>query len=198
MKILATGVNKIAGTNFTTSFQILSCLIIVLFLSSCSASSRFENQDFSNKPVNLNNAEEREKFEEISREIEKNRSLWREKNISDYDFVCERRVEGEGGDFIITIKVRANETLPVNREDVTLPVIKDNNRFTVKDINNFPYYKETNSIEKLFDYIQRMLEEGYRVKVTFNNQYGFPEQIEIITLGNGWISIKIKQFQIVK
>lgn len=188
MKILVTVVDKITGTNFTTSFQILSCLVIVLFLSGCSTNSRFENRDFSNKPVNLNNAEEREKFEEISSEIEKKRSLWREKNISDYDFVCERLAEGVGGDFTVTIKVRNNKTLP----------IEDINRFQFKDINDFPYYKEINSIEKLFDYTRRMLEEGYRVRVAFNNQYGFPEEIGIKTDGNGWVSIKIKQFEIIK
>ncbi len=182
---------KLISTN-----TILVCLFFVLSFSACasifenkSKNSRFENRDFSNKPVNLNNAEERQKFEEISREIEKKRSLWRERNISDYDFVCERFAEGVGGDFTVAIKVRENETLPVK---------KDNNRFSVKDINDFPYYKEINSIEKLFDYVQRMLEEGYRVRVTFNNQYGFPEQTRITTGGNGWVSVNIKQFQIVK
>lgn len=164
-------------------------LVAIFQLFSCSSSnSRFENQDFSNKPVNLNNAEERRIFEEISREIEKKRSLWRENNISDYDFVCERSVEGVGGDFTVTIKVRDNKTLP----------IKDIKRFQFKDINDFPHYKEINSIEKLFDYAQRMLEEGYRVRVIFDNQYEFPEEIGIKTGGNGWVSIKINQFQIVK
>jgi hypothetical protein len=198
MKILVTGASKIYGMNLTTSSQILICLITIVFLlQGCSTiqlsnpetESRFENKDFSNKPVNLNNSEERQKFEEISREVEKNRSVWKEKNISDYDFVCERHGEGSGGDFIVATKVRRNQTLHVN---------KDNNMFSVKDINDFPYYKEINSIEKMFDYIQGMLEEGYRIKVTFDNQYGFPEQIEIKMDGSGWVNIKIKQFQIVK
>ena len=171
--------------------ELLICLLFVLTFCACSSmDSRFENRDFTNKPVNLKNEQERQKFEEISREIEKNRSLWREKNISNYDFVCERRVEGVGGDFTVTINVRGNEALPV----------KDNekNRFTVKDINDFPYYKEINSIEKLFDFTQRMLEEGWRVNVTFDTQYGFPKDVGIKTDGTGWISIKVKQLEIVE
>jgi hypothetical protein len=170
--------------------QLLIYLFLVVTFSACSSTdSRFDNRDFSNRPVNLDNYQEKREYYALCSKIMENRSLWREKNISNYDFELERFGEGVGGDFIVATEVRNNE--PRRAKDIKLP--------KVRDINDLPhFYKEINSIEKLFDYTQRMLGERYRVTVTFNTQYGFPENLEIKTEGNGWIRIKVTQLQIVE
>ncbi len=166
----------------------LICLLFVTSFSGCasifenkSKNSRFENQDFSNKPVNLNNEQDRQKFEEISSELEKNRNLWREKNIFNYDFEVQRLAEGVGGDFTLTFKVRNNETLPIKTD--------------------YPYpdrYEDINSIEELFDYSQQMLERGNSVSIAFNQEFGFPEHVGISGGGTSWVSIYIRKFQIIQ
>jgi hypothetical protein len=183
MKISISGASSLVRTHLVTIFQILICMIVSSQLINCSTSSQFQNKDFSNKPVNLNNEKERQKFEEISREVERNRSLWKEKNISNYDFEIENFAEGMGSDWTQTFKVRDNKTLPVKRKYDYPPPSR---------------YENINSVEKLFDYIQQSLETGYSVSVTFNKEYGYPEDIGMLTGGNGWVSTKIKQLEIVK
>lgn len=143
-----------------------------------------QNQDFSNRPVNLNNEKERQKFEEISSKINQNRNLWKEKNVSNYDFKIQRYAEGVGGDFNLKFEVRGNKTLPVKRE------------------NNYPhpnYYEEINSVEKLFNHIQQTLERGYDIDVEFDKEYGFPKSIKSISkISTGYEFLEIKRLEIVK
>jgi hypothetical protein len=109
--------------------------------------------------------------------------LWREKNIANYNFEIQRFAEGIGGDWNLKFNVRDNKTLPLE------------NKY------NYPspkQYEEISSVEKLFDYTQKLLETGYQVNVKFDEEYGFPEDIAMKTEGTGYLSIEIKKFEIVK
>lgn len=149
-----------------------------------STNLRLENRHFPNKPVNFNDELERQKFEEISREIEKNRNLWKEKNISNYDFEVEHFIEGIDGHWKLTFKVRDDQIL-----------LAENKKYHV------PYYeyKRVNSVDKLFDYIWQSLEEGREVHVKFDKEYGFPKSItNSDRKSTGYETFLIERLEIVK
>lgn len=144
------------------------------------ATNKFENKDFSNKPVNLNDEKDRKQFEILINELRRNRNLWVEKKVTNYDYLCEHFQEGIGSDFNLTFKVRDGKPLPID-----------------KDFQ--PYqYEYADTIEELFDIIQKSLEEGYRVNVKYNKEYGYPLEIGTLGTGNAWASTKIKRFEIVQ
>ena len=75
--------------------------------------NRLANKDFSNKPVNLNNQKDKEKCDKQIEELNKSRDLWKEQNISDYDFVCEAFNPSMIVFSPVLIKVRGNQTVSV-------------------------------------------------------------------------------------
>jgi hypothetical protein len=147
--------------NLTAIFQILICLIIGSQLIGCS----------TDQATGLS-------------QIERNRNLWKEKNVSSYDFEMEHFAEGMGRDWTRTFKVRDRKTLPLESNNGYPP------RFQYEDID---------SIGKLFDYIQKS-ETEFNANVRFNKDYGYPEEIRLSAKGgsNAWVSIKIKRLEIVQ
>lgn len=120
-------------------------------------------------------------------EVERNRRLWQESKIENYDFEIERHAEGMGGDWTLNFNVRNNETLPVK----------------TKNKLDYPpafQHENINSVRKLFDYVQQQsVKEDQNVSVAFDEKYGFPKQIRITSKkSNGWLSIEVKQFEVVK
>lgn len=145
------------------------------------------NRDFTNRPVNLNNPKEKAKFDKLIVEFNKNRSLWKSNNISDYDYFCE--VFG-GGMTVYNpaiIKVRENKTFSVEE------VVKSqyHKQFNLKGIS--PY-------EEMFDSIQKQLEMGCSVNVKYHKKYGYPEEwwAECISAFDSYSIIRVSKFEIIK
>jgi len=164
-------------------WAILIGLSIIFLLIGCSKNQTANSVNKISANRSFRNEEERQNFEEVVRNLEKNRALWSEKKISNYDFVIERFAEGMGGDWTRTFNVRDNKTLPLETK------------------NGFPQlyqYENINSVEKLFDYIEQNFDSDFNVKATFNEELGYPEEIGLMARrSNGWVSIKIKQLKVI-
>jgi hypothetical protein len=119
-------------------------------------------------------------------ELLRNKHLWQQNNLPNYNFVIARN---EGGQTIwapVLIKVRDGKAaLVVPTENVNELVKLD-----YSDLDNF---------EKVFAKIKESFDQGDRVRVTYNDKFGYPEKILIEFKGGGvdsWNSIEITRFEV--
>lgn len=139
----------------------LVCLILVFQMSGCKA----ENS-----------------------ELENNRQLWRQRNIHNYKFTCERI---QGGTFSWrpeAIEVREGKI--ISRKTVD----------GVPQYNSFDGYSEIETVEKIFELIRKRYEDGQKLEVKYNKEYGYPEEAHINILGNPdtEFTVQITNFEVVK
>lgn len=146
-------------------FRINLCLIflISIFLfSGCSnkAVKIFPSDDFTK--------EARSKYEASFAELERNRQLWQENKIENYDFETEYHT----GTWLSTfpsaaIKVREGKL-------VSLEKIQKDNPTEFSD-----YQERATTVENIFDFIKQELDNDRKVNVKYNQKTGYPEQIDI-------------------
>lgn len=178
------------------------CIIWIFANSSCSlidpppeanntklntANSFNANSNRRFPPVNINNPKEKAKFDKEIEEINKHRNLWKSQNIFNYDYFCEVFTGGTTVYNPVMIQVRGSQTFSVE-ESV---------------ISGFHYhfnFKELDSIEKMFDYIEKELERGSHLNLKFNKKYGYLEDWTVKFGMNihDYYVFKISKFEIIK
>lgn len=125
----------------------------------------------------------------IDAELERNRRLWRETNILDYNMVTTANI---GGNVVparsVLIKVRGGKFMSIETNESVANV-------------RIVMYEEYNTVDKIFDKIQKGFDEGATVEVEYNKQFGHPEKLMLnyIMLGDdAWYGMKVEKFKIVK
>ncbi len=126
----------------------------------------------------------------VDPELERNRQLWNEKKIADYDFVASIR---EGGMSNIAepvlIKVRGGKYISID------PISKSEKR-------PFEAYNRYETVDKMFDTVQEELDKGLSyVKVKYDKELGYPQDIGIVSktaTADGSTGCEIKKFEAVK
>jgi hypothetical protein len=115
----------------------------------------------------------------VNTELEKNRRLWQEKKIADYNLTASLY---KGGEYRwaepVLIKVRnavAISIEPLNEKDKEIPVEK-----------GIGGYRELDTIAKIFDYIQKGLDEEAIVDVKYDKNYGYPKEMQVDYPKKGW------------
>ena len=101
----------------------------------------------------------------------KNRQLWKQNNIQSYSFTCERIV---GGNFAFrpeNIEVRDGKVVSRATIDGT------------PQYNNYDGYSDIETVEKLFDLIQKRFDLGQKLEVSYDEKYGYPVESRIDILG---------------
>ncbi len=112
---------------------------------------------------------DKNKAKVVDSELEKHRNIWIEKKIFDYDMVLSGYQPGN-----VTpvewalVKVRDDKIVSIEPSE---PI----GQITLK----ISIYKQFGTVNKMFDEIQKALENKTVVKIKYNKQFGYPENIDI-------------------
>jgi hypothetical protein len=121
-------------------------------------------------------------------ELERNKQLWQESNVADYDFVI---IRYQGGMYVwapVLVQVRGRKAISMKPTKKVEELVKVD-------------YGDFDTIDKTFDVIQRSYDKGDKVTVTYNEKFGYPEKIKVQPKGGGVdsvYSINISEFEIIK
>jgi hypothetical protein len=128
----------------------------------------------------------------VNTELEKNRRLWQEKNISDYDLTASLY---KGGSSVwaepVLIKVRNGQAISIEILEEKFKVLSDEEAVGG--------YRELDTIEKMFDYIQKGLDGEADMQVKYDKNFGYPKDIRVNYIKRGsdsWQTMIIKKFEI--
>lgn len=151
-----------------------------------------EKPILANKPINVGEENfarvQKNKFEVVASELERNRRLWQESNIVNYDFVCQQFAGGVNGWGAVVIKVRDSKAILIEK------AVKS-------DLGKIDGYEKFGTADKMFDYIQQELENGRQIyDVKYNKKLGYPEEIGIAYSYNidDYSDVKVTNFEIAK
>jgi hypothetical protein len=127
-------------------------------------------------------------YEKTLFEINKNRLLWQENKISNYDFVCEQFRGGMYGYPRVVVKVRDGK--PFSLEGT------ENLDLTMNKIDD---YDKMGSFENMFDFLQAELEKGRILTVKYN-KLGYPQVVDILYFYgiHGSKRVQVSKFEIIK
>ena len=165
------GWRQILGVFFVLSS---SCLLYV----GCHVSSSINSINSATNQINSDVGQEtnnqvNEENLSITSNFEQNRDLWNGKRIYNYNMVM--RFVNSGFSVpatAVTIQVRNKKAVSID------PISKEDKRPTV-------YYTDFDTVEKLFDLVERDLKRKAKIKVKFNSEFGFPELLEVTYIGEG-------------
>jgi hypothetical protein len=153
--------------------------------------STAENLQTVKMPEDVNNKSH--SLKKIDPELEKNQKMRQEKNIADYDLTASLY---KGGEYRwaepVLIKVRnavAISIEPLNEKDKEIPVEE-----------GIGGYRELDTIDKIFDYIQKGLDEEAAVNVKYDKNYGYPKEMQVDYIKRGtdqYQMMRIRKFEII-
>lgn len=155
---------KYMKTSFT--FGIVLLITSMVFSSACAQQSKIENP-----------------------ELERNRALWRESKILNYEFVLMRFQGGVYHWVPVSISVR-------NGQAVSMQPLKDK-----RELEKIDGYENFDTVEEIFNQIQESFNKGDAVEVTYNKEFGYPEKTRIEPRNGGIDTafiIEISKFEITK
>lgn len=118
-------------------------------------------------------------------DLEKNRRLWQERKIVNYNFEIMQEFSNSMPSLIQVRNGQVASKQPVGEKGVM---------DTIEKYDNFE------TIEKTFDSIQGFYDKGYRVEVIYNKEFGYPEKIlfDHQKTTDSVIIIRFSKFEIIK
>lgn len=151
-------------------FRISLCLVLlfsVFLFASCSDKviKIFPSDNFTK--------EARGKYEASFAELERNRQLWQESKIENYDFEIAYNTMVGCTCSPVKFKVREGKMISIEEDP--------KNR-----AYNSGYYKpeKKETIEKVFDFILQALDDDQIIDAQYNQKFGYPEQVTITSSFN--------------
>lgn len=165
------GWRQILGVSFVC---FSSCLLYVgcYVSSSINTISSATNQINSDVGQETNSQVDEEDLSNL-RNFEQNRDLWNGKKIYNYNMVMRFVNSGFSTPATaVTIQVRNKKAVSID------PISKEDKRPTI-------YYTDFDTVEKLFDLIERDLKRKAKIKIKFNAEFGFPKLLEVTYIGQG-------------
>lgn len=145
-------------------------LIVFCFLLACTTSttnapkySNFNSEmslsEGSTESLTL--ADQRNEFQSLRSSLD----VWKAANLHDYDYEITWDADGNNPPTSpVIVQVRGGKNHSVTAAS------KSNNY-------GLEVYQSYNTIEKVFEQVESMIESGKDVRVKYNAQYGYPEQI---------------------
>jgi hypothetical protein len=123
----------------------------------------------------------------VCADLLRNRLLWSQKNIVDYDMVIRYLPHSPlPAASPVLIKVRNNKA-------VSIEPVSPNTRGTLV------FYSIFETVDKMFERIRKDLEEEAQVKVLFNAELGYAEKVYVTPrLSDAYYELHIDKFDIVK
>jgi Family of unknown function (DUF6174) len=121
-------------------------------------------------------------------ELERNRELWHESKIDNYNFVIMKLDSGTRGWVPSLIKIRSGKV--ISKKPTMIPGPMD-----IVD-----GYDDFDSVEKIFNQIQEAYGKGYTVRVRYNKELGYPEEtiINHMKSTDSFFSIEVSKFEVIK
>jgi hypothetical protein len=128
-----------------------------------------------------------DKYNATVAEMERNRQLWQESKILNYDFVCQQFAGGMNGWGEVKIKARENKSVSIEKTE------KDS-------LAKIDGYEKFDTIVKIFDFMRQELDEGRLVRVEYDKDLGYPEQISITYSYaiDAYFGVTVRKFEIIK
>jgi hypothetical protein len=105
-------------------------------------------------------------------ELERNRNKWHESKIQSYDFVISKGATGHAPTWDrlpVLIKVRNGERTSIEK------VSKDDDHLISSRTDGF---EDVDTIDKLFDHILEVLDEGNLMDIEYDENYGYPTSVQ--------------------
>ena len=132
----------------------------------------------------------REKYDTTLAELERNRKLWQESKIVNYDFVIQKGGGGNTNSFNASttlIKIR-------NGEKSSMEAVEKDRAWNVESYNDF------DTIDKLFDYLRQELDDRKLIAVKYDKKLGYPKMVYIKFAYNihDGVFIEISKFKVIK
>lgn len=129
------------------------------------------------------------KYEQTAARLERQKQLWSESNIPDYDFVAAKYAGGNTNQWNrspVVIKVRGGERVSIELEAAP--------RGTYMERTDG--FEEVDTIDKLFAYLKKELDSGMQLEVKYDKKSGYPKSSHIIWswASHGSRSIIISRF----
>jgi hypothetical protein len=184
--------NLIQITGNSNYFKLSLVLFLLIGISQflgCKVVQKNNLQSQMTKNDSLENRIDEKKTKKVTDiNLEKNRSLWLESKIVDYNITV---IGTKGGNIIyskVLIEVRNGKGSLIE------PIPK-------VDKIRLEIYRDLDTIEKFFDAIQRELENNSDVKVKYNKKFGYPEEFLVSNLKKGvdaWYGMAVKKLEIVR
>jgi hypothetical protein len=121
------------------------------------------------------------------KDLIRNRLLWSEKKIVDYDMVVRYLPHSPlPAASPVLIKVRNNKAVSIEP-------------FSQNIKGTLVFYSIFDTVDKMFEMIQKDLEDGAEVKVLFNSELGYPETVYVTPkLSNAYYQLHIDKFDVAK
>ena len=193
---------------FSNSLIFTISLVILNSFIGCTSSHQPNLKDLAfgnnsannpgNKPPSIaeeNFAKEwKSKFDKTVAELERNRNLWKQNEIYDYDFVITKSAGGltnEWNRLPILIKVRDGERISIKS------VEKDKDYVIYSRTDGF---EDFDTIEKLFNYLRQELENRRILEVKYHKNLGYPKSVTFIDSFkiHGYRNIVVERIEIIK
>ena len=194
---------------FLTSRILFTFLIGVLLSSVCSSSREGKLEDrpvietiavspspqqTPKKIANENFEKEwKSQYQTASEELETNRALWQESKIVNYDFVVGKMMGGTTSPWnrlpvLIKVRDRIRTSIELEKE------------FEGTYMERLDGFEEIDTIDNLFEYLRRELENGNILEMNYDKKLGYPKRSGLVFdfHSHGTRYIDISKFEAVK
>lgn len=184
-----------AKKEFYLLLKLLVFVMVIFQLSSCQSVETTGLKEQTPKNITLCNLSEialladedaNKQRSLIKTEFERNCRLWHEKNILDYDIFLEGWQEAS---------VPQVESALIKVRDGTIQSIEPNRPASYELM--ISVYEQFGTVNKMFDEIRSALKEKTELKVSFNKEFGYPENLEIdyLLANDRSYRVSVKKFE---
>ena len=139
---------------------------------------------FSSCSIDKFKQEQKNRYNEVSAELERNKSLWEQNQLKDYEFICQQFGGGN---------IPFGETLTKVHQGKLVSVENSNkNGFGKTD-----RCEKLETIEKVFEYIRKNLDDETRLDVKYHAQLGYPTEVKLTASNaiDAWNGFFIKELK---
>ena len=196
---------KLISTN-----MFLIVLLFVLQFSGCSLPQQADSEKqpidspsktprIEDNPSNIADQnfvkEWKAKYDITLAELERNRKLWQESKITNYDFVTAKYAGGQTNTWnrlSVLIKIREGEKVSLEKVEKDVDYVYSSRTDGFEDID---------TIDKLFDYIRQQLDDRNILEIKYDKNYGYPKSVNItftFATNHNWRVIEISKLEVVK
>jgi hypothetical protein len=179
---------------FLESTALVVFVIIVFQLFGCSSPPQHPFENSANISEENFAKEWKSRYEAAAAKLERNRNLWQESKIVNYDFVAARYAGGQTNTWNrspVLIKVRQGEK-------ILIEVVSKSDKSYMARTDGF---EDFDTIDKLFNYLRQQLDKGKILEADYNKKLGYPgknisirDSFEI----HGSRNIVIEKFEIIE
>ena len=179
----------------TNLLYINPTVFLIVFIFQLLGCSLLPKSELPPKPAypellsnNSNIAETNNKDKLAQTALKRNRLLWKDSKIDNYDFICTQYGGGMYPWVPVLIKVRNGRV--ISRKPVRKKL----------ELERISGYENVDLVEKFFDKIQEGYDKEFKVDVTYNKELGYPESalIDNLKFTDTYVIIEITKFEIIK